>query len=80
MILTLKIALKGVTKPPVWRRIRINADATFGDLHHAIQCAFGWYGFHLHEFIEIARGNLRLQSREESRFAQSCAIRCLLEV
>lgn len=36
--------------PPVWRRFRIAADATFGDLHHAIQDACGWTDSHLFRF------------------------------
>ena len=34
----LDITLVGV-RPRIWRRIAISADATFGDLHHAIQIA-----------------------------------------
>jgi hypothetical protein len=37
-------------KPPIWRRISLPEDATFFDLHLAIQAAFGWHGFHLHAF------------------------------
>jgi hypothetical protein len=28
----------------------IGSDATLADLHVEIQAAFGWYGYHLHEF------------------------------
>lgn len=45
----LKITLAGV-KPPVWRRISIEADASLYDLHDAIQTAMGWTDSHLHEF------------------------------
>jgi hypothetical protein len=37
-------------KPPIWRRITLPEDASFFDLHLAIQAAFGWSGFHLHAF------------------------------
>lgn len=50
MTITLKIQLRGITKPPVWRRIEIPAKLTFHDLHLTIQMAFGWKGFHLFQF------------------------------
>ncbi len=36
---------------PVWRRLRITADATFWDLHVAIQDAVGWGHLHRHLFV-----------------------------
>lgn len=48
-ILQLKIALK-YSKPPIWRRIQVPANATFLDLHAAIQDSFGWEESHLHIF------------------------------
>lgn len=50
MTLTLKIQLRGITKPPVWRRIEIPANLTFHDLHLTIQKAFGWEDYHLFQF------------------------------
>lgn len=44
-----RIELLG-TDPPVWRRIQLAADATFWELHTAIQDAMGWQDYHLHEF------------------------------
>ena len=38
------------TDPQVWRRIQVGADATFWDLHVAIQDAMGWLDYHLHDF------------------------------
>lgn len=37
-------------EPPIWRRIEIGSDATFWDLHVAIQDAMGWKDCHLHVF------------------------------
>ena len=49
-VFTIKAQLKGITKPPVWRRIRIVGGASFGQLHEALQAAFEWEGCHLHVF------------------------------
>lgn len=38
------------TEPMVWRRIEMPASSTFWELHVAIQDAFGWLDYHLHEF------------------------------
>ncbi len=46
----LKISLNNI-KPPIWRRILIPANSNFWALHVAIQDAFGWIGYHLHQFI-----------------------------
>lgn len=40
-MLQLKIQLRNVTKPPVWRRLQIPSDITFLELHYIIQAAFG---------------------------------------
>lgn len=40
--------------PPVWRRFLLAADATFADLHRAIQDACGWENCHLFEFSSSA--------------------------
>jgi hypothetical protein len=45
----LDITLVGA-RPRIWRRIAIAADATFGDLHQAIQVACGWDNSHLFAF------------------------------
>ena len=45
----LDITLVGA-HPRIWRRIAIAADATFGDLHHAIQIAGDWDNRHLFAF------------------------------
>ena len=46
----LKITIKD-TKPSIWRRILVPSDATFWELHIAIQDSFGWTDSHLHEFF-----------------------------
>lgn len=44
-----KITLQD-SKPPIWRRIQVPETYSFWDLHVGIQDAFGWDGYHLHEF------------------------------
>ncbi|GAB3903417.1 hypothetical protein GCM10029964_095320 [Kibdelosporangium lantanae] len=48
----IKVQLRGVTKPPVWRRLRLPADLTLGQLHHVVQTAMGWDDDHLHAFTD----------------------------
>lgn len=50
MTLTLKIQLRGIKQPPVWRRIVIPASFTFHHLHETIQEAFDWWDYHLYQF------------------------------
>lgn len=38
------------TKPRIWRRLQLRPEATFGDLHRAIQDACGWENYHLFRF------------------------------
>ena len=45
----LELELVGV-HPRIWRRLRLPADASLRDLHHAIQLLFSWEDRHLHVF------------------------------
>ena len=49
-IYQLKITLEGI-QPPVWRQVLVPGDFTLGDLHEVIQATFGWWDYHLHQFI-----------------------------
>jgi len=49
-IYQLKVTLQGV-KPPVWRRLQVQAGITLPRLHDMIQAALGWTDSHLHQFI-----------------------------
>lgn len=49
-VLEVKISLKGVMKPPVWRRLQLLTDTRLDELHSMIQIAFGWQDVHLHVF------------------------------
>lgn len=48
--LRLKIQLRGITKPPLWREVEIPADSTFEDLHVVIQKVMNWENTHLWQF------------------------------
>lgn len=37
--------------PPIWRRLHVSERETFWGLHCALQDAFGWLDYHLHEFV-----------------------------
>ena len=46
----LKITLREVSGPPVWRRVLVPSDLTLADLHEVIQQAMGWENYHMHVF------------------------------
>jgi len=48
--LQLKLTLRGVSKPPVWRRLVVAADMHLDRLHDVIQTSMGWTDTHLHMF------------------------------
>jgi hypothetical protein len=45
----LRIAL-AYSEPAIWRKMRVPGSFTLGDLHVALQIAFGWEDEHLHSF------------------------------
>ena len=49
-VMQLKLSLRGVVKPPVWRRLLVPADIRLDRLHEVIQTAIGWTDNHLHVF------------------------------
>lgn len=62
MAYIVKIKLEGSSKPPIWRKVKVDASLTFLQLHWVIQGAFGWNNSHLHEFSPGGLGrNPRLQ-------------------
>ena len=52
--LEFEVSLRSIT-PRIWRRFQITADATFMDLHWAIQVTFEWMNAHLWEFHTTGR-------------------------
>lgn len=57
MYLQLKIQIKGISKPPVWREVFVPADYTFDALHKVILRSFGWGGGHLYAFTPNGVGS-----------------------
>lgn len=47
-----KIAIKGISKPPVWRRVNVPSYFSFMHFHYVIQSVFGWDNYHLYQFSE----------------------------
>jgi hypothetical protein len=47
--LQIKVSLAEI-RPSVWRRLIVPATWHLGELHLAIQAAFNWWNYHLHEF------------------------------
>lgn len=64
--LRIKIVLDNVL-PMVWRRVEVNDDLTFYQLHRVIQQAMGWEDCHLHEF-EVARLRVGTASAGDAMF------------
>lgn len=50
MIYQFKVQIRGVKKPPVWRRLAVPSIFTFECFHDVIQLAFGWTDSHLYRF------------------------------
>jgi Plasmid pRiA4b ORF-3-like protein len=57
MTLYLKIQIKNITKPPVWRKIAIPNNFSFHKLHCSIQAVFGWGDYHLYQFSPSGWGS-----------------------
>jgi hypothetical protein len=52
MAFLFKIQIKGITQPPVWRKVLVPEQFTFYKFHEVIQAAFGWQDSHLFQFGE----------------------------
>ncbi len=46
----LRIQIKDIKSPPVWRELLVPATFSFDKLHTVIQAAFGWQDYHLYLF------------------------------
>lgn len=69
MIYQFKIQIKGITKPPVWRKVAVPGNFTFLKFHDVIQAAFGWEDYHLFHFVDKEYGyRLCISMPEEEDF------------
>ena len=57
MTFHLKIQLKNITQPPVWRRLLVPARFNFWEFHLVIQAAFGWENYHMFQFSPSGYGS-----------------------
>lgn len=60
MAFQFKIQIKGIQKPPVWRRLIVPETFTFEQFHALIQAAFGWDDYHLYQFSPQGYGSYPL--------------------
>ncbi len=49
-IFQVKITLLDI-EPAIWRRVLVPADTALDQLHEVIQAAFGWWNYHLHQYL-----------------------------
>jgi hypothetical protein len=57
MAFLFKIQIKGITQPPVWRKVLVPVQFSFAQFHEVIQMAFGWQDYHLFQFSPHGFGN-----------------------
>ncbi|MFB9055353.1 plasmid pRiA4b ORF-3 family protein [Mariniflexile ostreae] len=61
-----KIKLEGSSKPPIWRKVKVNENLTFLDMHLITQGVFNWQNTHLFQFSPNGWGSTpRLQQKLE---------------
>ena len=80
--LLLKIKVKDIKKPPVWREMEIPAWYTFEDLHDAIQIIFGWQDYHLWQFQEKLYKSpyvIKIENEDEDDFFENEELEYLQE-
>lgn len=66
MAFVFKIKLEGSSKPPIWRKVKVNGSLTFLELHWVIQGVFNWENAHLFQFSPKGWGSVpRLQENFE---------------
>ncbi len=50
VIYQIKITIADI-EPAIWRRLQVPSDTTLAELHEIIQAAFGWWNYHLHQYV-----------------------------
>ena len=54
VIYQLKITIIDI-EPAIWRRVLVPAETTLDQLHKTIQAVFGWWDYHLHQYVVDGR-------------------------
>jgi hypothetical protein len=49
-IFQVKITMLDI-EPAIWRRVLVPADTPLDQFHQVIQAAFGWWNYHLHQYL-----------------------------
>jgi hypothetical protein len=71
----IKVTLRD-SRPPIWRRLELPSGNTLRELHHIIQAAFGWEGYHMWAFeagqdrYGVADRDLGIRSAASKRLDQ----------
>lgn len=59
----IRVGIAG-SEPEIWRRLSLPGDIRLNTLHQVIQTAFGWDGWHPHEFEATGRHAAAIDERE----------------
>jgi len=51
-------------KPPIWRRVQVEKNISFGEFHYILQSIFNWENYHLHQF-SIDKNTLLVDTTHE---------------
>jgi Plasmid pRiA4b ORF-3-like protein len=81
-VLRIRITLRDVGDPPVWRQVLIPAAYTLARVHRVIQAAMGWEDCHVHSF-QIGKtsygtdpdGELGFKDETKTRLADVARVR-----
>ncbi len=57
MAFIFKIKLEGTSKPPVWRKVKVDENMNFDDFHMLIQVVFNWNNSHMYQFSPKGYGS-----------------------
>ncbi len=52
-----KIKLEGTSKPPVWRKVKVDENMNFDDFHLVLQIVFNWDNSHMYQFSPKGYGS-----------------------
>ncbi|MCR2822375.1 plasmid pRiA4b ORF-3 family protein [Lederbergia panacisoli] len=61
MIFQFKVQMLQMEKP-IWRRLLVDRDSTFYQLHEILQVAFDWGGYHLHNFMITRKDGKKVEN------------------